>query len=133
MSTTLTATTQHTLPILPNDVWTGWFEDFRQWVEPTTDGSFEGIFAVGSQIVGNATGRLVGIHYGRPTYANTYVLDVGPTGAVRKTTVVSRGHDVCKKAFNNDFLRLSRSIGSGEGLLEFFCNEEKDPSVTDLN
>jgi len=129
MSRTQTVTAQHTLPTLPNDVWAGWIDDFRQWVEPTTDGSFEGIFAVGSQIVGNTIGRFVGVNYGRPTYANTYVLEVGPTGAVRKTTVVSRGHDLCKKAFTNDFLRLSRSIGSGEGLLELFCSEEKDPKT----
>jgi hypothetical protein len=112
--------------MLPSDVWTGWIDDFRQWVEPTTDGSYEGIFAVGSLIASIAIGRSVGIHYGRPTYPNLYLLTIGATGVPRKTTVVSRGQDILKKAFTEDFLRLSRSIGSGEGLLEYFCNEEKD-------
>ncbi len=129
MSTTLTFTEQSTQPILPSGVWTGWLDNFRQWVSPTTDGSFEGIFAVGSLIVGIAIGRQVGIHYGRVTYPNMCVLDIGTTGVPRKTTVVSRGMDVLEKAFTYDFVRRSRSIGSGEGFLEMFCSEEKDPET----
>lgn len=129
MNTTLTSTEQTAQPMLPADVWTGWVDHFGQWVSPTTDGSFESIFAVGSLIVGIAIGRQVGIHYGRVTYPNMGALAIGTTGVPRKTTVVSRGMDVLEKAFTYDFIRRSRSIGSGEGFLELFCREEKDPET----
>lgn len=120
---------QQLVPKLPDDVWTGWTAAFCKWVEPTTDGSYEGIFAIGSGCVGAAIGRAVGIQYGRPTYANQYGLLIGRTGAVRKSTLVSRGRDVIEEAYTKDFLRVCRSIGSGEGLLESFCDEVKNPDT----
>ena len=111
-------------PELPDDVWSGWFRQFRDWVTPTTDGALEAIFGVAAVTVGLAAGRDAAVHYGRPLFANLYVLLVGPTGAPRKTTVVGRGLAVLRRAFDEDFLRISRSIGSAEGLLEWFCREE---------
>ena len=119
--------TQQEAPALPDDVWVNWIGDFRRWVEPTTDAAIEGIFAVASLELALCIGRDVAVHYGRPTYANLYEVVIGPTGVPRKSTVVSRGHDVRKKAFTSDFVRVVRSIGSGEGLLKTFCSEEIGP------
>lgn len=111
------------IPALPEGVWTGWLQDFRRWVEPTTDGALEGIFAVGSTVLGLALGRLVSVYYGRQTFGNLYVLLIGETGTARKTTLMGRGRDLLQRAFPEDFLRVTRSVGSGEGLLELFCRE----------
>ena len=118
--------TRKSLPELPTGVWVGWIDEFRRWVEPTTDAASEGIFAVASLHVALAIGRLVSIHYGRPMQANLFELLIGGTGVPRKSTILSRGRDVLKSAFTDDFVRVAGSIGSGEGLLEVFCNESID-------
>jgi hypothetical protein len=110
-------------PILPADVWTGWLSAYRDWVLPTTDGSIEGMFGAASVQLGIAIGRNVSIHYGVPTFANLFVALCGPTGVPRKTTLINRTQSVQDWAFTGDFLRVVRSIGSGEGLLERFCQE----------
>ncbi|HVA21767.1 MAG TPA: DUF3987 domain-containing protein [Candidatus Micrarchaeia archaeon] len=110
-------------PVLPNDVWVGWLRDFRSWVEPTTDGAFEAIFVAGAIVLGLAVGREVALAYGRPMYANLNGLILGQTGVPRKTTVMGRGREILERIFDDDTVRVSRSIGSGEGLLELFCEE----------
>ncbi len=115
-----------TIPSLPNEMWYGWLDQFWVWVEPTTEGALEAIFGVGSVELGLAIGHNAAIHYGRRTFANLYVALIGTTGVPKKTTVVSRGPDLRSDAFPADFIRVSRSIGSGEGLLERFCREEKE-------
>ena len=110
------AAPQIALPRLPDDIWIGWLDDFRRWVEPSTDAAIEGIFAVASVEIGLAIGRAVGIQYGRPVYSNLYCGLLGRTTVPRKTTVVSRGNDVRGRAFTEDFVHTTRSIGSGEGL-----------------
>jgi hypothetical protein len=110
-------------PVLPNDVWVGWLAAYRDWVFPTTDGSIEGIFGAASVQVGLAMGRNVGVHYGVPTFTNLFVALCGPTGVPRKTTLINRSQSLQDRAFTHDFVRVVRSIGSGEGLLERFCHE----------
>ena len=123
------ATSIEALPVLPDNVWCGWLAEYRQWVEPTTEGAVEAIFAGGSIELGLAVGRLAAVHYGRRTHANIYAAIVGPTGVPKKSTIVSRGNDLRVDAFPPDTVRINRSIGSGEGLLERFCREEKDPDT----
>jgi hypothetical protein len=127
--TTVATVPVNTLPILPDDVWCGWLGRFREWVEPTTEGAMEAMFAVGSVELGLAIGRSAAIHYRRRTYANLYVAAIGTTGVPKKSTVVSRGEDLRVDTFPEEVIRVSRSIGSGEGLLEKFCREEKDPET----
>ena len=124
--TTVAASSISTFPVLPDDVWCGWLGQFREWVEPTTEGAIEAIFSCASVELALAIGRSVPIHYGRRTYANLYVAAVGITGVPKKSTIVSRGHDLREGAFPPETVRVSRSIGSGEGLLERFCRQEKD-------
>ena len=123
--TTQVKTSTRSPPTLPPEVWTDWLDDYGKYVEPTTDGALKGIFAGGSIELGLAIGRQVGVHYGRPTYANLFVALCGPTGVPRKTTVLSRGQDIRQAVFSDDFIRVSRSIGSGEGLLAYFCKEQR--------
>lgn len=129
MITQVMSTPQQILPVLPDAIWVGWLKKFRDWVEPTTDGALEGVFLAGSVVLGMAVGRHVGIHYGRLMHANLYGALIGSTGVPRKTTVLSRGLDVIRRAFTGDFLRVTRSIGSGEGLLELFCDDETHPKT----
>jgi hypothetical protein len=122
-----TSTLSQTAPILPSDVWVGWLDQFRSWVEPTTDAALEGVFAVASIQLAIAVGRQVAINFGRPIYSNLYCSLIGQTSVPRKTTILSRGNDIIKASFSKEFINVSRSIGSGEGLLELFCRETKDP------
>ena len=126
MTVSTSTAPQIALPRLPDDVWIGWLDDFRRWVEPSTDAAIEGIFSVASIEIALAIGRGAGIQYGRPVYSNLYCGLLGRTTVPRKTTVVSRGNDVRGRAFTEDFVHTTRSIGSGEGLLELFCQEKED-------
>ncbi len=107
-------------------VWRGFFGRFRDWVIPTTDGAEETIFAGAAVALGLALGRTVAVSYGRPLYPNVVALVVGPSGSVRKTTVLSRAAAVLDRAFTSDFLRVTQSLGSAEGLLELFCDDQGD-------
>ena len=109
---------------LPEEVWCDFLEMFRRWVEPTTDSSFEYIFAVAMQTLGLAMGRSVSVSYGSLLYPNFYFVLVGPPGRSRKTTIVSRGVEVIAEAFDSDLVRVARGAGSGPGLLELFTSEE---------
>ena len=109
---------------LPERVWRGWFGEFRAWVTPTTDGAWETIFAGAAILVGLAVGRRRAVPYGRPLYPNLFALVVGPSGRVRKSTVLSRVQTVVQAAFGeDDSIRVSHSLGSAEGLLERFCDD----------
>jgi hypothetical protein len=124
---TITAINQQVdYPILPTDVWVGWLSQFREWVEPSTDAAIEGIFAVGSIVVACSLGRSISVHYGRPLFSNIYCALIGATSVPRKTTILSRGNDVIRRSFTEEIIKISRSMGSGEGLLELFCKEEND-------
>ena len=112
------------IPVLPDGVWTDWLERYRDWVLPTTDGAVEAMFACASVDLALAIGRNLGVYYGRPTYPNLFVGVVGPTGVSRKSTLQTRGQGIRQQAFVDDFVQVCKSIGSGEGLLERFCNQE---------
>jgi hypothetical protein len=106
-------------------VWTGWLEDFRRWVTPTTDACEESIYAAGLLALSCAIGRSVSVNYAGVLYSNLYVVIVGPTSVSRKTTVLRRARSVLQRAFTQDWLRWARSVGSAEGLLERFCRESE--------
>jgi len=112
-------------PTLPAHVWTGWLEDFRQWVAPTTDACEESIYAAGLLALACAIGRTASVNYAGALYSNLYVVIVGPTSVARKTTVLKRARSVLQRAFTMDWLRWARSVGSAEGLLERFCREQE--------
>jgi Protein of unknown function (DUF3987) len=120
------ADTAETIPVLPDEVWTGWLAGYRDWILPTTDGSIEGIFGTGSVQLGLSLGRNIGIHYGVPTFGNLFIALCGPTGVPRKTTLISRSQSVQARAFTEDYVRVAQSIGSAEGLLERFCKEVEE-------
>jgi hypothetical protein len=120
------ADTAEAIPVLPDDVWTGWLAGYRDWILPTTDGSIEGIFGTGSVKLGLSLGRNIGIHYGVPTFGNLFIALCGPTGVPRKTTFISRSQSVQARAFTEDYVRVARSIGSAKGLLERFCKEVEE-------
>ena len=124
-------TTEKEFPTLPEEVWVGWLERFRDWVLPTTDGGLEGIFGSGSLALGLAIGRNLNLFYGVDTYANLYINLIGPTGVPRKSTLFSRARSLFNYAFDHDFLRTAKSIGSAEGLLELFCHEIEDGTGKD--
>lgn len=110
---------------LPDQVWrAGWFRDFRDWVAPSTDGAWETVFAGAAILLGLAVGRRRAVAYGRLLYPNLFALVVGPSGRVRKSTVLSRVQAVIQAAFReDDGIRVSHSLGSAEGLLERFCDD----------
>jgi hypothetical protein len=109
---------------LPDEVWHGWLADFRDWVEPSTDAPLESIFAAATQALSLTCGRSVSIWYGRELFPNLYQVIVGPPGALRKSTVVSRLSWLLHESFDKDLVRIAHSVGSGPGLLELFTSEE---------
>src|ERR1700730_6207189 len=110
---------------LPQHVWTGWLEEVRQWVRPTTDACEESIYAAGLLALSCAIGRTCSITYGGALDSNLYVTIVGSTSVARKSTMLNRARILLERSFTLDVLRWARSVGSAEGLLERFCKEQE--------
>ena len=106
---------------LPPDAYTGWIKDYCDWVRPSTDAGIEGMFATASVNVGLAIGRTINVYIGFPHYANLYVVLLGLPGVPRKTTLLTRAESIRTDAFAKDAVVTVTGIGSGEGLLEAFC------------
>src|SRR2546421_12531748 len=98
-------------PSLPAHVWTGWLEEFRQWVTPPPDACEESIYAAGLLALSCAIGRTVSINYAGALYSNLYVAIVGETGLARKSTMLDRVRAVLQEAFTEDWLRWAYSVG----------------------
>lgn len=106
---------------LPDDCFVDWLSRYIDWVTPTTEGAYEGMFAVGSVVLSAAIGRNVYTYYGYETYPNLFVLLIGKSGVTRKSTLMRRGRDLQALTPGLKNVRVARSIGSGEGLLQRFC------------
>ena len=52
-------------PSLPEGVWTGWLEDYRDWVLPTTDGAR---LKQSSELCRWSPGHTSGLHAARPPW-----------------------------------------------------------------
>ena len=116
----------HNIPTLHEDVWVGYFDDFRRWVSPTTEAPYEMQFGVALNLAGLSIGRTVAISYGRRLYPNFFVCLLGPTGQPRKTTLAERHIRLGLSAFGDEeVFRIVFGTGSAEGLLEQFCDEDK--------
>ena len=116
---------------LPESVWVGWLRDFRDWVSPTTDAPFESIYAAGLTCLGMAAGRNVCIHYGMKRFPNFFILLLGQSGFMRKSTVISRTRLLLEMEHDDTpdtgvGMTVSRGIGSPEGFLELFTSPGDD-------
>jgi hypothetical protein len=108
----------------PAEAFFGWFGDYLDLVEPTTEAP-DG-FHLGSALTlaGAMIGRRVRTNYASdPLYANLYTVLIGPSGSSRKDTAIKRSlalpqlqksiPTVITPAF-----AISRDISSGEGLVQ---------------
>lgn len=78
-------------PEPPPEAFQGWFGDYHQLVEPTTEAADAFHLGVALVIVGAMIGRTVAVNYGNPLHANLNGVLVGPSGYSRKDTAIRRG------------------------------------------
>jgi hypothetical protein len=113
------------IPQLSKDAYTGWIKDYCDWITPSTDGAIEGMFATASVTIGLAVGRTLHIYYGYPQYTNLFIVLLGLPGIARKTTLLYRAKTIRSGTFGGeDIVRTVSGMGSGEGLLEAFCDKQ---------
>lgn len=74
----------------------GWLEDFVTWAAQRTDASPYALRMGGLIALGTTAGDLLTLppFFGDPIYLNLYILLMGPSSVVRKTTVMARAKQV---------------------------------------
>ena len=82
----------------------GWLEEFIAWAAKRTDASTYALKMGGLIALGTTAGDLVTLpaFFGDGIYLNLYILIMGPSSTVRKTTVMARARQVYPTSLNND-------------------------------
>jgi hypothetical protein len=110
------------LPPFPKEAWTGIFADYRDLVGPTTEAPDSLHWATLFVTVGLFIGRDRYLCTPHPLYPNSFVLVVGATGDVRKSTALEYGQELWSLLEAD--LRLATGVVSAEGLYDVLA--EKD-------
>ena len=120
---------------MPEGSVTGWFRDYLDLVEPTTEAPDAFHVAAAMSIIGSCIGKRVGLfHTSDKLYPNFYTLLIGPSGRSRKDTAIRRMLNcfylppprgeplvVTEAPF-----RIVRDISSSEGLIALL---KKKPNI----
>jgi len=120
---------------MPEGSVTGWFKDYLDLVEPTTEAPDAFHVAAAMSIIGSCIGKRVGMfHTSDRLYPNFYTLLIGPSGRSRKDTAIRRMLNcfylppprgeplvVTEAPF-----RIVRDISSSEGLIALL---KKKPNI----
>ena len=111
---------------MPEGSVTGWFRDYLDLVEPTTEAPDAFHVASAMSIIGACIGKRVGLmHTSDRLYANFYTLLIGPSGRSRKDTAIRRMISLFYAppprgeplVTNEAPFRIVRDISSSEGLI----------------
>lgn len=108
---------------LPDIVWRGIFNTYREAMQGTTEACDVAHFAALWGAVAARLGRRLWIHYGFPHYANAYLLVYGPTGD-KKTTAARRSLELMSE---DGTVKILRGVGSGEGLADWLSPPADGP------
>ena len=101
--------------ILPQTVWIGLFDDYRNLVKDTTEAPDNYHFVNLASIFGAVLGRRIWFDYAVPTFPNYYTCDVGPTAIARKGTAWRLAEAIL---YEVDPTIKRTYPGSAEGLLD---------------
>ena len=112
--------------VVPDDAVTGWFREYLDHVEPTTEAPDAFHIASALTVVGGCIGKRVGLfHASDRLYPNFYTLLIGPSGRSRKDTSIRRMLDMFYAippkgepliVMSVPF-KIARDISSSEGLI----------------
>lgn len=101
---------------LPDDAWLIVTDDYRRAIDGVTEAADEHHYFALLAVIGAILGRRVWIDYAYPLFPNFYSLNIGRSGSTKKTSAIRIAVDVGRRA--DATLRMSWTVGSGEGLLE---------------
>ena len=101
-------------------------EDYLRAVDGVTEASDTNHYFTILCVAGAVLGRRVYFHLAYDLYPNIYLLCIGPPGVSRKTTTQRLATDVGERA--DPTLKIIRSSGSGEGLLEVLASADTTES-----
>jgi len=111
---------------IPDHAVTGWFREYLEIVEPTTESPNAFHIASAITMVGSCIGKRVGLlHTSDKLYPNFYTLLIGPSGRSRKDTAIRRMIDMFymppprgQPLIVQDVpFKIVRDISSSEGLI----------------
>ncbi len=78
--------TGRTVISIPDSVWRGLFAEYREVVGGTTEAPDIYHFGIFAAVLGATLGRRLWVYYGRETYPNFYICEVGTSALTRKGT-----------------------------------------------
>lgn len=120
---------------VPNAAVVGWFRDYLDLVEPTTESPDAFHLAASVSLIGACIGKRVGLfHSSDKLYPNFYTLLIGPSGRSRKDTAIRRMLELfyARPPRNEPLIatavpfQVVRDISSSEGLI---ARLRKTPNV----
>lgn len=113
------------LSLVPECAYHGWYGQYRDLVEPTTEAA--DVFHLGAALamVSATVGRRISSSYsGDPLYPSLYVALIGPSGSSRKDTAIKRALHLSQVraavggGFHVPGFHIARDVSSGEGLIQ---------------
>lgn len=104
------------LPPFPKEAWTGIFAEYRDLVGPTTEAPDSLHWATLFVTVGLFIGRDRYLCTPHPLYPNSFILVVGATGDVRKSTALEYGQELWSLLGRD--VRIATGILSAEGIYD---------------
>lgn len=118
--------------ILPNEVWQGLFDRYRDLMLPTTEAPECYHYVVFATVFGIALSRSSCVVYVEPLYPNFYVCLVGTTGLPRKGTATARGLALLREVDpKGDRANVVPGLGSAEGLFDALNGYRKVVLITE--
>lgn len=123
-----------TEPAFPSECFSGFFADFRDWLQPTTEAPLQYQYGVALTVAGCVVGRRAAVVAPAPCFPNFYVVQVGRSTLSHKTYTANQGADLLLRLYEPDPQAASEDspemdvisgIRSAEGLLESLAGADK--------
>jgi hypothetical protein len=113
---------------LPDDVWFGWFGDYRNLVGDLTVSPDQFHLGASLTVAAALLGRRVRTRFGPDLFANLYTVLIGPSGSSKKDTAIGWATSLPQLVGADGSLRapayaLSRDVSSSEGVVQMLKAE----------
>jgi hypothetical protein len=118
-----------TVTPFPDAAWYGWFRQYREIAEPTTEAAEQYHLGCALAVAGAMIGRQVALDFGEGLFVNQFVLLLGLSGSSKKDSAIRRVislpgiREKVRRTTETPFYGLARNVTSGEGLVALLADQ----------